>query len=254
MPGTTTARATATGRTGRRGLGKRRWLLRLGVLAVLVGWLALAGAGGPMVGRLAEVQENDNANFLPENAESTRVNELASQFVDATALPYFDGARAGRRHHRAGPGDGGRVRGLVPGWSSPAGQEGRRLPDQSGDDGAQPGQGPAADSGGRRRARSRTWCARATVLYAIADAMRTELESVKPAGLAAYVTGPGGVFADFVVAFGGIDGILLGVALSVVFVILLIVYRSPILPIAVLLGGVRACARGAGDLPWRRTT
>ena len=111
MPGTTTARATATGRTGRRGC-KRRWLLRLGVLAVLVGWLALAGAGGPMVGRLAEVQENDNANFLPENAESTRVNELASQFVDATALPYFGGARAGRRHHRAGPGDGGRVRGM----------------------------------------------------------------------------------------------------------------------------------------------
>ena len=45
---------------------------------------------------------------------------------------------------------------------------------------------------------------------------------------------PGGVFADFITAFGGIDGILLGVALGVVFVILLIVYRSPILPIAVL--------------------
>ncbi len=55
-----------------------------------------------------------------------------------------------------------------------------------------------------------------------------------PAGMALHVTGPGGFFADFITAFGGIDGILLVVALGVVFVILLIVYRSPILPIAVL--------------------
>ena len=35
-------------------------------------------------------------------------------------------------------------------------------------------------------------------------------------------------------AFAGIDGILLRVALAVVLVILLVVYRSPILPLAVL--------------------
>ena len=80
-------------------------------------------------------------------------------------------------------------------------------------------------------------------------------ESVKPTGLAAYVTGLGGVFADFVVAFGGIDGILLGVALSVVFVILLIVYRSPILPIAVLLTAVFGLrSRRWLSTCWRRTT
>ena len=55
-----------------------------------------------------------------------------------------------------------------------------------------------------------------------------------PAGMAFHVTGPGGFFADFIAAFGGIDGILLFVALGVVFLILLIVYRSPILPVAVL--------------------
>ena len=46
-------------------------------------------------------------------------------------------------------------------------------------------------------------------------------------------------------AFSGIDGILLGVALAVVFVILLIVYRSPILPIAVLLTAVFGLALAA---------
>ena len=50
--------------------------------------------------------------------------------------------------------------------------------------------------------------------------------------------GPGGLIADFAAAFAGIDGILLGVALLVVLVILLIVYRSPILPFAVLLSAV----------------
>ncbi len=72
-----------------------------------------------------------------------------------------------------------------------------------------------------------------------AEAMRAEIEStLVPAGLNGYVGGPGGLIADFAAAFAGIDGILLGVALLVVLVILLIVYRSPILPFAVLLSAV----------------
>ena len=59
-----------------------------------------------------------------------------------------------------------------------------------------------------------------------------------PSGLTTYVTGPGGIIADLITAFGGIDGILLCVALGVVFLILLIVYRSPILPFAVLVTAV----------------
>lgn len=85
-----------------------------------------------------------------------------------------------------------------------------------------------------------------TALFAVADQLRGEIkQSLTPAGLKVYVTGPGGVFADFVVAFGGIDGILLGVALAVVFVILLVVYRSPVLPIAVLLTAVFGLALAA---------
>jgi RND superfamily putative drug exporter len=56
-----------------------------------------------------------------------------------------------------------------------------------------------------------------------------------PAGLESHITGPGGIIADLVTAFEGIDGKLLGVALLAVFVILLLVYRSPVLPVAVLL-------------------
>ncbi|MFP3836018.1 MMPL family transporter, partial [Chryseobacterium sp. SIMBA_028] len=52
-------------------------------------------------------------------------------------------------------------------------------------------------------------------------------------GVHACVTGPAGLTADLVNAFGGIDGILLLVALGAVFVILLLVYRSLVLPLAV---------------------
>ena len=72
-----------------------------------------------------------------------------------------------------------------------------------------------------------------------ATAMRDEIATtLVPQGLNGYVGGPGGLIADFAAAFAGIDGILLGVALLVVLVILLIVYRSPILPFAVLLSAV----------------
>ena len=50
----------------------------------------------------------------------------------------------------------------------------------------------------------------------------------------AFVTGPAGIFADFSAAFEGIDGLLLLAAFGVVLVILLVVYRSPLLPLLVI--------------------
>src|SRR5680860_222426 len=57
-------------------------------------------------------------------------------------------------------------------------------------------------------------------------------------GLTSLVGGEGGILGDFVEAFGAIDGLLLGVALLVVLVILLVVYRAPVLPLVVLLSAV----------------
>ena len=64
--------------------------------------------------------------------------------------------------------------------------------------------------------------------------MRTTIDETLPDGLEAWVTGPAGFTADLVEGFLGIDGLLLGVALLAVFIILVIVYRSPLLPILVL--------------------
>jgi putative drug exporter of the RND superfamily len=64
--------------------------------------------------------------------------------------------------------------------------------------------------------------------------LRTTVADDLPDGLEAWVTGPAGFTADLVVGFLGIDGLLLGVALIAVFLILVVVYRSPLLPILVL--------------------
>jgi RND superfamily putative drug exporter len=53
-------------------------------------------------------------------------------------------------------------------------------------------------------------------------------------GTDAYVTGPAGIFADFADSFAGIDGILLAAAFGIVLLILLVVYRSPLLPLLVI--------------------
>jgi RND superfamily putative drug exporter len=71
------------------------------------------------------------------------------------------------------------------------------------------------------------------------DRTREVLEGA-PGGLAAHVGGPGGVLGDFIEAFGETDGILLLTALTVVLLILLAVYRSPVLPLVVLLSAVLA--------------
>lgn len=50
-----------------------RWLLPA---LVAVAWLAAAGPLNVVGSRLTGLQENDNAAFLPDSAESTRVAEL----------------------------------------------------------------------------------------------------------------------------------------------------------------------------------
>ncbi|WP_238159908.1 MMPL family transporter [Kribbella pratensis] len=225
-----------------------RWTWRAAIAAVLIGWLVLGALGGPAVGKLSEVQQNDNANFLPKQAESTLVANESAKFVDSKALPYFvlieresgitaadlDAAKAFiARIPSLDIGNGKKLGSyLTAPVAAPIPSEDHKallITVQT--------DGDRADEVVKQGT---------TVLFAVADTLRTDIkQNLTPTGLQVYVTGPGGVFADFVVAFSGIDGILLGVALAVVFVILLIVYRSPILPIAVLLTAVFGLALAA---------
>ena len=220
----------------------RQRTVRLAALGVVLAWLAIAGVGGPLVGRLSEVQQNNNAGFLPKSAESTAVNTFTERATATRALPYLviierpsglQGADAEAVQSWVTgiprlplPADPTRTVGefLV---SPPLGG----LPSED----KQAVLVPVQLVGSRA---SET-IAGTSVLFEVAQALRTSGEkSLGSTGLSVHVTGPGGFFADFVTAFGGIDGILLLVALGVVFVILLIVYRSPFLPLAVLVTSV----------------
>jgi len=226
-------RRPVTGRTRARRVA--------GPLVVLLLWFAVGGVGGPLVGRLSEVQKNDNSSFLPKSAEATEVAAVAKRFTPTTSLPYFvvivrpggltDADRALVQRYVAGiPA----LRFSVPGYT--LGPFLTRPPQV-----AIPSQDGQAlllpvELSSDRAAETITG---SSPLFEGAKALRASAKATLASqGLTIHVTGVAGVLADFVTAFGGIDGILLLVALGVVFLILLVVYRSPILPFAVLLTSV----------------
>ncbi len=65
-------------------MSRFRWLLPA---VVMVSWLIIGGVVGPYAGKLADVQTNDRAAFLPYDAESTRVTvaQRAVQDDDSVA-------------------------------------------------------------------------------------------------------------------------------------------------------------------------
>ncbi|GAB3384622.1 efflux RND transporter permease subunit [Humibacter soli] len=194
-----------------------RWIrIVLPTLLILV-WLTLAGIGGPYFGRVDEVSSNDQASYLPASADATKVADLQSKFSGSSDVPAIV------VFHR----DGGLTDQDIADITSDA-KSLAKLDGVNGD--VSP---PIASKDGTA----------VEVFVPIADdsaldtnvaALRDHLAKSAPDGVDVYVTGPAGFTADLVGAFGGIDGILLAVALLAVFIILVIVYRSPLLPILVL--------------------
>lgn len=222
---------------------RRRGFVRgLAVLGVLLVWLTLAGVGGQSIGKLSEVQENDAAAFLPRSAESTRAAELAEGFSDQDVLPAIVVVEADGR--------------LTPEQLAAVEELAASLP------GLEVGEGrtvedvllapvvpvPSEDGEAVLLALSldgeavQETVGEERVLNEVVAALRAATAGLDEVGLEAWVTGPAGAVADLVEAFGGIDGILLLVALVVVFVILVLVYRSPSLPFTVLFTSVFALA------------
>ena len=225
---------------------RRQGLLRGGVvLGLLAVWLVLAGLGGQSIGRLSEVQENDVASFLPTGAESTRAAELQRGFVDTATLPAIvvveadgplgpDQMAAVQRFADAIPatelGEGTTIGDLLtaPSIAVPS-EDGEAMLVTVFLDADR-----ASEQIGEER-----------VVNQVVAALRASDDVLDDVGLSAWVTGPAGSIADLVEAFGGIDSLLLLVALVVVFVILILVYRSPSLPFTVLFTSLFALAGAA---------
>ena len=54
---------------------------------VLVFWIAVFAVAGPLAGKLNSAQQNDSSAWLPKNAESTQVVELAKRFAPTDIFP-----------------------------------------------------------------------------------------------------------------------------------------------------------------------
>lgn len=212
----------------------------LGAVVVLLAWLAVGGVGGQSIGQLSSVQKNDNASFLPPDAESTKVDEAARAFSDQGTLPLIVVAERGAA--------------LTPADLTAAQAFAATLPrlplDLAGTSATvgdylvapQVAAVPSKDGTAflvvlpLSTTKTAEKIGDATPLTVITTAVKAAVETgLQKQGYTAYVTGPAGFIGDLVSAFAGIDGILLLVALGVVLVILLVVYRSPVLPFAVLL-------------------
>ncbi|MBJ7450975.1 MAG: MMPL family transporter [Blastococcus sp.] len=195
-----------------------RWILPA-VIALV--WIGLAGPLGSFSGKLGEVLENDSAAFLPDSAESTQVTELQRQFQTERSLPVIllwesddgplDPAALTEAQQRVEEAVGiAEDAGALQGEASPV------IPSEDGEavQAVLPFDPDLGDP-----------------LVDVVAELR-ELPAIE--GTTAYVTGPGGLFADFAAGFAGIDGLLLLAAFGVVLLILLVVYRSPLLPLLVI--------------------
>src|SRR4029453_4110890 len=54
---------------------------------VLVFWIVVFAVAGPLAGKLNSAQQNDSSAWLPKNAESTQVVELAKRFAPSDVFP-----------------------------------------------------------------------------------------------------------------------------------------------------------------------
>ncbi|MEU5513793.1 MMPL family transporter [Streptomyces griseoaurantiacus] len=194
------------------------------VLLIVLVWLCLGGILGPFAGRLGEVATNDQAAFLPRSAESTEVIEEQKAFKQRESLPVIvvwtaeDGGTVASRRGEA-------TRALATLTDAP-GLAGRASPavlssDKEALQGVVPLRPDLGDS-----------------LSPTLDRVREAADRVP--GTTVRLAGPAATQADLSDAFSGIDGLLLGVALITVLVILLLVYRSVLLPLLIILGAVFA--------------
>jgi RND superfamily putative drug exporter len=194
----------------------RYWILPALVLVV---WLLAASSTGPVASKLGSVSTTDVSAFLPSGAEATKAIALQSKLIDRKVQPAVvvyerpdgidyrdvDVAKADLAAFQALPGVVGPLPPVALSKDNKALQV--LVPIDAGAD--------------------------------VKDVVSRIRETTgKHPGLSSYVTGPAGVTADAANAAGDvdIDGALGLVAVGLVLVILLVVYRSPILPVIVLVG------------------
>ena len=220
-------------------------------MLVVIAWFVISGVFGPLFGKLSTVQDNNNSSFLPKGAEATLAADQIKTFsgkesFNFPTLVLFEGAvspekLAAINTHMQGVGSltlGG-TEAKISDYLAP-GEAITVFPSQDGKailanvplDGGSIGKTLSNDK---------------PVLPAVIEALRTDIKPLAESnGVTHYVTGPGGLLGDLFGAFGTLDSSLLLTTLGVVAIILIVVYRSPVLWIIPLLSALFALSTAGG--------
>ena len=220
-------------------------------MLVVIIWFLIAGVFGPLFGKLTSVQENNNSSFLPKGAEATLAADEIKTFSSQDSFNFptlilFEGkvnpaSIAAINEHMAGVGaltlDGTDAK--ISDYLAP-GQVISVFPSQD-------GQAILANVPLDGNSLSKSLPNEKPVLPAVVDALRADIKPLAEAnGVTHYVTGPGGLLGDLFAAFGTLDSSLLLTTLGVVAIILIVVYRSPVLWIIPLLSSLFALSTAGG--------
>jgi RND superfamily putative drug exporter len=220
-------------------------------MLVVIVWFMLTGLFGPLFGKLTSVQENNNSSFLPKGAEATLAADEIQKFsgddsFNFPTLILFEGkvnpqTLGAINEHMAGVGsltlDGTDAK--ISDYLSP-GQVISVFPSQD-------GQAILANVPLDGNAIAEILPNDKPVLPAVVEALRADIKPIAEAnGVTHYVTGPGGLLGDLFGAFGTLDSSLLLTTLGVVAIILIVVYRSPVLWIIPLLSAMFALTTAGG--------
>ena len=217
-------------------------------LLLLVLWVAALAFGGIAQGKISTVAENNAAVFLPESAESTLADTEAAKFNDSQTIPALLVATT-QDDEKLSEEQLGALRDFVqqiPDLELAGGMQVSDLiadpipviPNEDGTAALMPASIDAEKSGELDADGNK-------LLNSVIEKIRAAAASEDLAGaeVVVNVSGPAGIVADLAAAFAGIDLTLLLVALVLVFIILVVVYRSVLMPIAVLFTAMAAlCA------------
>jgi RND superfamily putative drug exporter len=218
---------------------------------VVFAWFGITGVLGPLFGKLSSVQENNNSSFLPKGAEATKAADEIAKFSGKDSFNFptlilFEGKTtpetfAAVNAHLANVGDI-----TLEGTSSKISDflsPGQKITVFPSNDYMAILANIPLDGNSIAEVLSND----KPVLPAVVAALRADIKPIAAAnGLTPYVTGPGGLLGDLFGAFGTLDSSLLLTTLGVVALILILVYRSPILWIIPLLSSIFALSAAGG--------
>ena len=229
---------------------KNKKPISLAVL-VVIAWFMITGIFGPLFGKLTSVQENNNSSFLPKGAEATLAADEIAKFAGDTSFNFptlilFEGS--------ATPEALGQINAHLSTINSlTLGGTSAKIGDYLLKDQpitafpSQDGKAILVNVPLDGNSISKLLPTDKPVLPAVIEALREDIAPIaKSAGLTPYVTGPGGLLGDLFGAFETLDSTLLLTTLAVVAIILIFVYRSPVLWVIPLLTSLFALSTAGG--------